>query len=286
MSLADAINRVGINTYGGDWCGNQANALYKLTSQIRYRGPRSDSEHALVASEARARWQHDDILRTLRSYFRGTPPSFEDAVPAVVMSDADGQLHDLPPKTWIKDDVAWMMLATGRVLRSATHPAGVILISEAVFSKVLTNDHGSGPAPLTVERLLEMPEAEFAEFAKVGLDTPERSPAPTTVAAAEAHAAETSSHGGSHETDEDAPSEVIGDQCADGEEPAADEHVGSTPGQPNSQKWQSLIHVIKAKIAIRYPYGVPPHTTAPQVKRAIGIEANLSTYRRALGRKK
>ena len=277
VSLSDAINRVGVDTYGADWRGNQANALHKITAQIRYRGPRSESERALIADEARAQRQRRDLFKILQRDFLGTPPSFEDAVPAVVMSDADGQLHDLPPQTWIKDDVAWMMLATGRVLRSATHPAGVILISEAIFSKELTNAHGCGPAPLTVERLLEMSEAEFAEFAKVALDTPEGAPAPTTVAAAEAHAAETPSDGGSHETDEDAPNDVIGDQWGDREEPAANEHVGSTPGQPNSQKRQSLIHVIKAKIAILYPNGVPPHATAPQVKRAVGIEASLST---------
>jgi len=159
-----------------------ATALYKLTSQIRYRGPRSDSEHALVASEARARRQHDDILRTLHSYFRGTPPSFEDAVRTVVMSDADGQLYDLPPQAWIKDQVAWMMLASGRTLGEVTHRAGVILIPEAAFHSGAEAQGAKDPGPLarTIQASEALPPRNAAAASPQG-SAVKRKPGPKSI---------------------------------------------------------------------------------------------------------
>ena len=165
---ADAINRVGVTTYGADWCGHQANALYKLTARIRYYDRQSASERDMVAREAKARRQHDDILTAVHRAFLGTPPSFEDAVPTVVMSDVNGQLYNLPPQAWIDDRAAWNMLQSGRVLfGSATHPAGVILTPEAAFNeeKIARTIRAQ---PMTAQRLAEMSDAEFATAQALG----------------------------------------------------------------------------------------------------------------------
>jgi hypothetical protein len=50
--LTDAFNAVGRESYGANWLGSQADALAKLANPIKYKGPRSPEEKALIARAA------------------------------------------------------------------------------------------------------------------------------------------------------------------------------------------------------------------------------------------
>jgi hypothetical protein len=142
VSLADAVNTVGRDSYGDGWLGDEANGLMRLTGPIRFRGARTPEEQAFVVREREARRQRSKIFSTVRNNLRGSPPAFEDACRVTLISDTDGMLHVLRPEIWINDQEAGSMLASGHAFFHPQSPnwrwsptgdriSGILLIAAA-----------------------------------------------------------------------------------------------------------------------------------------------------------
>jgi hypothetical protein len=157
VSIDKVIDVVGRRSYGEQWRGNQAEALIRITSQVRYRGPRTDTERLLVSQLKTASEQQDAVIRFLQSEFRGTPPSFDDAVPVTLIADDDGSLLALPPQIWINDRYARYMLLSGRISFVSEDSlwrwsprgrvSGRILLSETALAEPTDNREGQPASP-------------------------------------------------------------------------------------------------------------------------------------------
>src|SRR5205814_123253 len=92
VPLSEAFNAVGRDSYGDDWIGDKANQLAKFTSQIRYKGPQSDSEIRMIADADKANEQRWAVFHAMQRDFLGTPPAFHDSVTVYLLA-FDGLMH-------------------------------------------------------------------------------------------------------------------------------------------------------------------------------------------------
>jgi hypothetical protein len=157
VPLSEAMNAVGRDSYGAAWIGDRANNLHRLTSQVRYRGPRNPEEVNLVAEQKRAWEQLQRVSKIVRANLLGSPPGFADAIPSILVSDVDARLFPLPPQIWIDDHEAWLMLATGRADFSPDRPnwrwspthdriSGILAVSVEFMPGRAKNKVQPGPA--------------------------------------------------------------------------------------------------------------------------------------------
>jgi hypothetical protein len=111
VSLTAAVDAVGKRMFGEDvWIGSDD--YDDLRRKLHDAGdPAQRQELVDRLNVANKQWQQ--IIEAMRTDFVGSPPSYKDAVPVILISDR-GYTHDVPPREWMNGKSAMEMFASGR----------------------------------------------------------------------------------------------------------------------------------------------------------------------------